>query len=74
MGKLFANLQFNCLVTIAQKTVVPDFHKATRKDVNKKSTYKFIGGNRHHLMFIGILVVTPFEGNRIIINANDTFI
>ena len=74
MGELFTKLELSGFVTIAKQTVMSNFHEATRQDMNEKSANKLFSRKSHHLLFTVVLVVPPFEGNRIFFNVNDAFI
>ncbi|MHB8075604.1 MAG: hypothetical protein ACYDGZ_17740 [Desulfosporosinus fructosivorans] len=71
---MFTKLELSGLVAIAKQTIVSNFHKATRQDMNKKSANKLFRGKSHHLLFAVVFVVPPFEGNRIFFNIDDTLI
>lgn len=61
-------------VPAGEEAVVPDLHKARRKDVQKKTADKFVSGQRHDFPAVIILVIPPFERDPAILHTKDAVI
>jgi len=60
-GEQFAYCQFLPLDSRSEKTIVPDFRKPRRQDVNQESPDKLFGIQLHDFLFSTVFVIPPLE-------------
>jgi hypothetical protein len=60
--------------TVAQETVMPDFHESVGKDMQQKPPDKFSGFHGHDLCFVVIGVIAPPKGDFVVLHFHDPVI
>ena len=69
-----ANGQPFSFVTVGEQTIVPDFRKPVRKDVQKEAPNELICGDGHDFPFVFVPIVAPLKSDPAIPNANDAVV